>query len=152
MTKKRSPKVKVNFQKILAQDLMSEVVVNVTQDTLVKEVAHLMLRDRISGLPVVDRKKNIVGMLTISDLLRVIDESSKKEETDFYEQVFQFRERKVKEIMSTKVITVSPHTTLDVILHIMLKKKIHGFPVVKSGKLIGIIGRHDILNAVFTFY
>ncbi len=147
----KNKKRKVVFQKISAKEIMSEVVVKVEQNTSVSDVAHLMLRDRISGLPVVDKKKKVVGMLTLTDLFKMINDAAGTTDKDFYEQILFFRKRRVCEIMSRNVYAISPHTTLDKMLHLLLEKSIHSFPVVRAGKLIGIVGRHDILNAVFTF-
>ena len=136
---------------ITAEDIMSEIVVTTSQDTPIRDAAHLMLRDRVNGLPIVDKNKNIIGMLTLTDLFMLVNQAAGNAHYDFYKDVFDEKQLKTSEVMSKNVETIAPETTLDEIIHVTLTKKIHTFPVVKDGKLVGIIGRHDILNAIFSF-
>ena len=130
---------------------MSEVVVAVGEDALVKDAAHLMMRDRINGVPVLDASKNIVGVLTLTDLFKAIHETIKNEDVDFLTEILHRKDKKVSEIMTRNVLAISLETRLHEIIAIIIEYNIHTFPVMEKDKLIGIIGRHDILNAVFSF-
>ncbi len=141
----------MNLKKIIAKDIMSEIVVSVSQDALVKDAAHLMMRDRVSGVPVMDEKKNIIGIVTLTDLFKAIHESIKDEDVDFLKEILQRKDKKVSEIMTKNVLAISPEACLHEIIAIMIEYNIHTFPVKDKDQLIGIIGRHDILNAVFSF-
>ncbi len=136
-----------------AEDLMSTIVVTVKENTLVRDAAHLMLRDRVSGIPVVNDQNNIVGIVTVTDLFRVVDNAFRYQNSSvFYRKLLHGEHFKVKDVMSPNVLSVSPTTSLEEIVNLSLDLRIHSFPVVTDGKLVGIIGRHDILNAVFNLY
>ena len=141
----------MNLKKIIAKDIMSEVIVAVTEDTLVKDAAHLMMRDRISGMPVFDSQKNVVGILTLTDLFKAIHDTVKDEDVDFLKEILHRKDKKVSEIMTKNVLAISPDSCLHEIIAIMIEYNIHTFPVKDKDQLLGIIGRHDILNAVFSF-
>ena len=149
---------------IVAQDIMTESVVVVHEKKTVSQVAHLMLRERVSGYPVVDDDHSLVGIVTITDLFVLVDQvviSSSEDKTrsnlrelsieDIRDRVLQFKDKPVSEIMSKEVYTISPETPLNKIISDVIKLNIHTFPVVKKNQLVGIIGRHDILNAFFTY-
>ena len=146
------------LSKIVASDIMTEGVEVVNQKTTIGQVAHLMLRNRISGYPVVDDKKRVVGIVTLNDLFVLIDkmawDSSRrpdKKHLDLQEKLGQYKDRPVSDIMVCNVISLSPETPLLDIIDAVVKWRIHTFPVMKNNKLLGIIGRHDILNATFVY-
>lgn len=142
---------KKTYQKILAQDIMSDAVDVVKKDMLVHQVAHRMLRERVSGYPVVDDYNNLVGMITITDLLKIIQQAADNVPDRFAETIARTKNQPISSLMAPAVVTVSLKTTLEEIVRIMLKKNIHTFPVMEHNKLAGIIGRHDVLNAVFVY-
>ena len=154
MEKETSTIVKNRLQRrqITAQDIMSEIVVTIRENTLVKDAAHLMLRDRIQGIPVVNSHKKIVGMVTITDMFKVIQNVFRDQDFTLYAKMMHGTDFTVREIMSTNVLTISPSTTLDEIVQTALDQRVRAFPVMKSDHLIGIVGTHDILNAVFNYY
>lgn len=139
-------------RKITAQDIMSDVVVTVSQDIFVKDAAHLMMRDRIHGVPVINTAKEIVGILTLTDLFKVVDKAFRKQDREAYNQLLQGTEFTVREIMTTSVVSVAPQATLEEIISLSLDMHIHLFPVMDGKKLVGIVGSHDILNAIFNFF
>lgn len=140
-----------NLKTIVARDIMSEVVVVIDEQGLIKDAVHLMLRDRIHGLPVMDAKKNIIGIVTLADYFKLIDKVMKDKDSDFLEEILQCKDFKVLDIMTRDVFSIPPETRLDEMIRIAASRKIHTFPVMENDKLIGIVGRHDILNAVFAF-
>ncbi len=136
---------------ITAEDIMSEVVITVKEDFLVRDAAHLMFRDRINGVPVVNEKQKIVGLLTVRDLFRVINTALGQRDSDLYNKLIRGTDFRVREIMTTDVLTVAASASLEEIIYLTLDMRIHTFPVMDGNKLIGIVGSHDILNAVFSF-
>jgi len=138
---------------ITANDIMSEHVVVIYDDMLIRQFAHLMLRDRVSGFPVVNAKVGLVGIITMSDLFFIIDRASGDCESldDFDDKIAAFKDKAVAEFMSKEVSTITPQTTLKEILDMLVHKKIHVFPVMEDGKIVGIVSRHDILNAIYSF-
>ncbi|MCK5581221.1 MAG: CBS domain-containing protein [Candidatus Omnitrophica bacterium] len=137
---------------ILAKDVMSEHVAVIYEDMLIRQVAHLMLRDRVSSFPVVSEDIGVVGIISITDLFRILDQAYDTDDAvDLKRRVNRFKELPVRDVMSRKVVSISPETTLDEIVHILVDQNVHSFPVMEQKKLVGIVGRHDILNAVFAY-
>lgn len=136
---------------IKASDIMSDHVVVIRTDMLLSQAAHLMLRDRVSSFPVVNEAGAIVGIITMTDLFVLIDQVYPKFSPENFERVIiQMKDRKVAEIMSHDVLTVTPETNLLEIIHWVIERGIHCFPVLEGKDIVGIVSRHDILNAIFT--
>lgn len=146
---------------IKAIDIMNKSVVTVSPDTTVEELGRLLIEKDISGAPVVDGQGGLFGIVTENDLisrnkrfhiptvLRIFDaiiplESSGKTEAEFKRMSAKF----VRDICVREVKTIGPDTPLDEIATIMAEQKIHLLPVVESGKIIGIVGKHDIIKAL----
>src|SRR3989339_844611 len=127
------------FSEVLVADIMTECVEVVNKSMLISQVAHLMLRERVSGYPVVNDDGSIAGIVTLTDLFILLDKIS------------EYKERAVSEIMSNSVFSISPNVPVSEVVSIAAKKNMHTFPVVKDGVLVGIVGRHDILNAAFLY-
>ena len=141
----------MNLKKMKAKDIMTEIVVSIRQDAFIKDAAHLMLRDRISGLLVINAKKKIVGILTLTDFLSIIDQLARGQSDDFLANLLQCRTLKVSDVMTRNICTITPETNLREVIKKMVDKNIHTFPVMKNNKLLGVLGRRDIINAVFYF-
>jgi CBS domain-containing protein len=147
------------FNRIVADDIMTEDVIVIREDMLVGQAAHLMLRERVSGYPVVNAEKHVVGIVTLSDLFILIDKVAHHQDMlppdcvakDFETTLANCKNIRVSSIMSKEVLMISPETTLRKIVEAVVKSNVHMFPVMKDQKLIGILGRHDILNAAFTY-
>ena len=140
----------LKLSEICAKDIMTAQVAVIDQTMLIGRAAHLMLRERVSSYPVVDQNGVVVGIITINDLFALIDQMFHDKKINFSESIAQFKSRPVNHIMSKNVIGISPDTPLDEIIEIITKWHIHTFPVIKDNKLVGIVGRHDIINATFT--
>lgn len=142
------------YMEITAQDIMTDFVETISPDMLVGELAHIMLRKGFNGFPVVDEGA-VIGIVTFTDLfnlLHTFEESEMDGHSDkLHQRIAHLKKWPVSKIMTQKVNTVSPTTTLDEIIEIVVTRKIHTFPVVDNGKLVGILGREDVLNATFTY-
>ena len=145
---------------IKAKDVMSQPVAVLYEDRNLEEAALLMLDKRVSGLPIISSKGNIVGIITESDfsakrhtapLSRIFAPSlfgewmTKPELEKAYEEA---RSIKVKEIMSKPVITATEDEHLSDVVVKLLENNIRRVPVVRSEKPVGIISRHDLLKLV----
>ncbi len=117
-----------------AKDIMTTKVVTVKPSTSVADAARLLVRRKISGVPVVDEKDKtkVVGILTEADLLAASPEA-----------------KTVADVMKKRVVSVSPDTSVDEIAEILVKKKIKRVPVIDAGKLVGIVSRIDVLKAKY---
>lgn len=137
------------LQTILAKDIMTRKVITTTEDTRLSSIGELMIKTRISGLPVKNKKGKIIGIITANDLFMIMDMIKSgdiigKNLKDIYNPTVKFA-------MSTQVVKISKTTTLDEIIAIMKYKNIHTLPVFEGTKMVGVIGRRDVFkNFYFT--
>jgi CBS domain-containing protein len=117
-----------------AKDIMTTRVVTVKPSTPIADAARLLVRRKISGVPVVDEKDKtkVVGILTEADLLAAPSGA-----------------KTVAEVMRKRVISVAPDTSVDDIAATLVKRKIKRMPVLDGGKLVGIVSRIDVLRAKY---
>jgi CBS domain-containing protein len=117
-----------------AKDIMTTRVVTVKPSTPIADAARLLVRRKISGVPVVDEKDKtkVVGILTEADLLAAPSGA-----------------KTVAEVMRKRVISVAPDTSVDDIAATFVKRKIKRVPVLDGGKLVGIVSRIDVLRAKY---
>lgn len=144
-----------------AKDIMSEELITVTPATPVIEAARILLEKRINGLPVVDEAGRLVGIICQSDLVAqqkrfpipsvfnlldgLIPISSPK---GLEKEMQKIAASRVAEAMSSNPETVNPETSLEEIATLMVSKGFHTLPVVERGKLVGIIGKEDVLRTL----
>jgi CBS domain-containing protein len=146
---------------LTAKDIMTKDVVTVKPDTSIEELASLLVKNRISGAPVVDDAGNLYGIVTEKDLIsrskrlhiptvvsfldaNIYLESSKK----FEEEVRRLTATRVGDICVRKVVTITEDASLVDIATLMSEKHAHLLPVVKNGKVTGIVGKRDMVKAV----
>jgi CBS domain-containing membrane protein len=140
----------------LAREIMTRDVITVQKDTDVYEAGRLLIRHKISGMPVVDDENHVIGMITQADLLTM---AGIPRGHVFNDVVIKYVMNKpvphhrtggkVKDIMTTPVITVSPETTAKRIATILDRKRIKRVPVVDDeNRLLGIVSRGDIVRVV----
>ncbi len=140
---------------------MTKEVITVTKDTPIKTLADLFIEHKVNGFPVVDEDDQLIGIVTEKNLIEqnknlhiptvialfdavIYLESGKK----FEEEVKRFNATRVNDIYTSKVITVSPDTGLDEIGSLMADKSVHSIPVVDDKKIVGIIGKLDIIKGL----
>ncbi len=141
-------------------EIMTEPVITVSKDRTLEEVAHIMLKSKVGGLPVVDNEGKIVGLVTESDFSakehaipfsrnyapQLFGEWMSKEGINkAYEAA---RSIEVQEVMSKPAITIGEDDTVAEAVRRMLERRVHRLPVVRDGIPIGIVSRHDLLKMV----
>lgn len=141
-----------------AADIMTLGAATIRPDDSVAQAAQLMLQYRISGLPVVDAAGNLVGIVTEGDLLRRVETGTERKRHRWLESLLgpgrlaeeyvQARSRRVEDVMSPSVATVSPETPLSDVVAEMERRGIKRLPVVREGKVVGIISRANLLRAL----
>ncbi|MCP8314765.1 MAG: CBS domain-containing protein [archaeon] len=114
-----------------------EVFILNPNDSLAK-ARNLMLTKKIGKLVIVDEKERILGIISRSDMAFALGRGSSRWRKRPLDQML------VKDLMVTKVITVSPSTPLNEVAKIMLEKDLSGLPVIDKGHLVGIITTHDM--------
>ena len=139
------------MEKVLLEDIMCDHPIKVTDDVCLGAVAHLLLRYRINGILVVKKEdqNQLVGILTTTDLLKILSETLSKKKQRLLE-LKRISNLPVSRFASKNVITLSKDTKVIKAIAIMHKKNVHTLPVYKKGKLVGVVGRHDILNIALT--
>jgi CBS domain-containing protein len=141
-----------------ASDVMVRDVVTVNPDATVQEVAVLLLKNRISGLPVVNAEGKLIGIVTEGDLLHRA-ESGTDVRHSLIASLFTSKEslaaefvkshsRKVSDIMTRDVFTASSATSLRDIATLLEKNGIKRIPIVDDGKLVGIVSRANLIQAL----
>lgn len=144
---------------IEAEDIMTRELITVAPEMTSHEAAKVMLSNKISGAAVVDKQNNLLGVVSMSDLLAqqdvqqyAIDYFSQGLITDVIWEKFGFNvepnEILVSDCMSRNVETVEPHTPLEEIASILYDSRIHRVIVVKRGTMIpvGIITSFDLVK------
>ena len=144
-----------------ARDIMTKEVITVSPETRVSDLAQTLAGKKLGGVPVVDAEGGLVGIVTQSDLVARVQELELPPALnilDFhlYLQIPSHLFRKVEkmlgttvaDIMSPKPLTVSPDTPVPRIAALMDQQKIHTLPVLEGGKIVGIIGKIDLIRAL----
>jgi CBS domain-containing protein len=145
-----------------AMDVMTTSVITVTPDTSVQTLAALLCNHGISGAPVVDAAGKLVGIVSEGDLIhRAETGTARRTERrrsrwldgvaagrDLARDYVKSHGRSVGEIMTAPVITVSETTTLDEVADLLETKRIKRMPVVRDGKVVGIISRANLVRAL----
>jgi|SRR3989339_523476 len=129
------------------KDIMSRFAITTESQTPVTDLAHLLMRFKISGVPVVNHNKEIIGIVTATDLFnimkKVIGKIENLKEEQKWEHLF------VKDIMIENVYSVAENDSIYDVIKLMCEKNIHTLPVVSGKEIVGIIGRRDVLNAFY---
>ncbi len=145
---------------MLVKEIMSKEVVSLDADTPVQGIAKTFREHNISGAPVLEDGK-IIGIITGIDLiarharihypryLPFLDARIPLENPGEYKEML----RKVlgttaKEIMTKKVVTISPDADLEELATLMVERKVNPVPVVDDGALLGIVSQADVLRVI----
>jgi CBS-domain-containing membrane protein len=146
---------------LTARDIMTREVVTIGPEASVEDLAKLLESRRISGVPVLDAQGILVGVVTQSDLVqrsRDLDLPPALNILDlhlFLETPSHFQKRlekllgnKVKDVMTADPVTVAPETSVNEIARLMSAKGVHTLPVLDAGKLVGIVGKLDLIRGL----
>ncbi len=146
---------------IKAKDIMEKNIISVQPDTDISKAVEILLKNHINGVPVVDENGALKGILCQSDLIfqhrkipippifilldGIIPLSSSKK---FNDELKKMAAVKVEQAMVKDPVSVDPDAPISEIASLMVEKHFHTIPVVKGGKLVGIIGKEDILKVL----
>jgi CBS domain-containing protein len=142
-----------------AGDIMTTDVITVKKETPLAELAEILYKNHINGVPVVDDDGLLIGIICESDLIRkdkklhiptvmaLFDavfylESSKKME----KEIQQFGATTVEDLFTRKVVTVDEKTPIDEIATLMTQEKFYTIPVMDGDRLMGIVGKSDVIR------
>lgn len=137
------------------QDVMTKGVISITKYEPIMHVADILTEKNISGLPVVDKERRVLGIITQADILSMIGVSREHTFKDLLKHMLgePLPLRKmgdtVGDIMTSPALTIKPDANIAEAVKIMDERKIRRLTVVdEKGVLIGIVTRADILKAV----
>ncbi len=129
---------------MLVGDRMTPRPITVAKDTSVDKALQLMHSENVRRLPVVDKHGKLIGIVSELDLLKV--SPSPATTLSIYEIPYLLARIKMEDVMTKDVLTVTEDTTLEEAARIMADNKIGGLPVVRDGKLVGIITETDLFK------
>ena len=148
---------------ITVRDIMTSNPITVAPDMDITGAAKILLDNRINGAPVVDDNGHLVGILCQSDLIAqqkklpipslftfldgFIPLSSTKQ---LEKEVRKIAAASVEQAMTRNPVTVTPDTGIEAVAALMVDNNFHTLPVVKDGKLVGIVGKEDVLRTIIT--
>jgi len=143
---------------VTAGDIMTRGVVSTAPEASLRDALALMLRLRVSGLTVVDASGALVGIVTEGDLLRRSELGTERHLSRWRallggpqrlaNDYVHSHARRIEEIMSRDVATVSPAAPLAQVVALMEARRIRRVPVMAQGRLVGIVSRADLLRAL----
>lgn len=141
-----------------ASDVMVPDVIVVRADATVNDVAKILLANRISAVPVVDQQGSLVGIISEGDLVRRPEIGTERTRSwwldalstnrGLAEEFVRSHSRKVKDVMTRDVVTARPDTSLDQIATMLEKHRVKRVPIVSSGKIVGIVSRANLVQAL----
>lgn len=129
---------------MLVKDRMSKHPITVTADVHVDEALRMMRDNKIRRLPVIDRDGRLVGIVSEMDLLYA--SPSPATSLSVYEIHYLMARITVQDVMTKEVISIEEDTPLEEAARVMVDNKIGGLPVVRDGKLVGIITETDLFK------
>jgi len=148
---------------IKTAEIMSREVITLSPDMEIAEATRILLDNNINGAPVVDSQGQLVGILCQSDLIAqqkrlpipslftfldgLIPLSSTKQ---LDKEVRKIAATTVSQAMTSKPVTVSPETGIEALAGLMVDNNFHTLPVVTGGKLVGIVGKEDVLKTLIS--
>ena len=141
-----------------AEEVMTREVISIDPDATVLQAARLMLQHHISGLPVIDKDGNLVGVLSEGDFLRRRETKTERRRSRWLEflmgpgrvaaEYSHSHGSKVSEVMTPDVQTVDEVTPLEDIVELMEHRRIKRVPVICGGQVVGIITRSNLMHAM----
>ena len=121
---------------LTARDLMTPSVLTVSPELSVEAALRILDENRVTGLPVVDASGRLKGIFTETDRLNLL---SSNRDTGT---------ARVRDVMTRGVITVDEETTLEQINQLLLRANVRRVPVMRDGRIVGVVSRRDIVHAL----
>jgi len=145
---------------LTATDIMTKDVITAMSGTTVEELARLLIDHKISGVPVLNDDKKIIGIVTENDLIkknkrfhiptiiRLFDAYFLLDSGKVEEEIKKMVATTVGEICTTKVVSIQEDTTLEEIATIMAEQHVHLLPVLRDNEVVGIVGKADVVRSM----
>lgn len=124
---------------IFVKEMMNKRVISVSPDTSLKKICQMLTKNKITGVPVVNTKKEILGFVSERDIIAAVAKPN-------------FYKKAAKNIMVKRLTVVDAAASLNEVSQIFSNEPFRHLPVVHSGKLVGMITRMDIVNQMLGHY
>jgi CBS domain-containing protein len=146
---------------VYAESIMTRTVVTAEPDDTVSAIAALFSKHGISGVPVCDKNGTLLGIISEGDLMRPFGEANKLRRDwwlglladgeelapEFVDYLRQDR-RRAADLMTKEVVTATEDTPVDRIADILQSHRVKRVPIVKDGKVVGVVSRADVIRAM----
>jgi len=146
---------------LTVKNIMTRDPITISPDTEIVHAAKLLLEKGINGIPVVDKKGELVGIICQSDLIAqqkrlpipsiftLLDGFIPLASTKHFEKAVQkIAATTVADAMTPNPVTVQTDTSIEELASLMVDKNLHTLPVVDEGKLVGVVGKEDVLRTL----
>jgi len=140
------------------RDVMTLNVISIGADEPIVKAARLMLQNRISGLPVIDKEGKLAGMVTEGDFLRRGELGTQRRRPKWLEfivgpgklaqEYVETSGRKVEDVMTPEPLTIREEDSLEAVVEMMERHQIKRLPVTRGGRIVGIVSRANLLQAL----
>lgn len=143
---------------MLVKDVMTKKVITVTPETRIEEIVRLFLKHHISGVPVVEEAGGVAGLVSEGDLMRRVADTDAPRRSWWLElfagngtsaaDYVKAHGRQAREVMTREVITVPDDVPIGRAAAVLEKHRIKRIPVLRDGKLVGIVSRSNLLQGL----
>jgi CBS domain-containing protein len=147
---------------VKASDVMTRRVISISPTATILEAIKLMLKHHVSGLPVIDRKGKLVGVVTESDFLRRSELGTERARSRWLVALFGPGEAardyvhshglKVQDVMTRDPVVIAEDTALDQIVDVMERRNVKRLPVMHRGRVVGIVSRANLILALASIH
>jgi predicted transcriptional regulator len=138
----------------LARKKVKDVIIRdltaVSENTPLKEVANILSRRRVSGVPVVDKQHRLIGFISEADIIHSVFPHKRPGElflrsfAQVVRKMSQIGEKKVRDYMERSIITLKEDDDLEEAVQLLLERNLKYIPVVREGFLVGVVSRAEI--------
>ena len=126
------------LNRLFAKDFMTKNVICSKLKDPIDSVIQKLLKYKISGIPVVDKYKNLKGIISEKDVINFVLVGNLKTPAE--------------DVMTSKVVTVDETTPIEKVCSMVTSSNFRRVPVIKKGKLAGLISRRDIIKVLYSYY
>lgn len=140
------------------RDIMTTDVLTVARDTPVRQIAALLLERRISAVPVIDAERRVVGIVSEGDLTHRVESGTERSRPRWLELISDARQLarefvkshgcRAADVMTHRVVSVTEDTHVAEVARVLGARRIKRLPVLRDGRLVGIVSRADLLRAL----
>lgn len=121
------------------RDIMEKKVKTIKEDATLQELADLLIKNKLSGVPVINRKTNLIGYVSERDIIEAIASGD-------------FQDKKVRDIMNKRVVSLGETTSLELVSKIFTAHAVKNIPVTRRKKLVGVVSRKQVINKLLSQY